>query len=164
MKRYQKWLRDSIDDALEAFDEGPKVDRRPEELIGEDPYDDDEKMKPNKRTRFGGEEVRAFDPEQAGVGDLEIPEMSVPDADWNVSEYQPSEAEDDDMGEAPEMGDAQSIPRHSMRGSQSDTWRNCSRTPTTHHNHSLVVTTTTSKQHVTYLLVGRAWRSSHMFA
>ena len=102
VKRYQKWLRDSIDDALEALDEGPRVDRRPEELIGEDPYDDDEQMKPNKRTRFGGEEVRAFDPEQAGVGDLEIPEMSVPDADWNVSEYQPSEAEDEDMGDAPE--------------------------------------------------------------
>ena len=100
VNRYQKWLRDSIDDALEALDEGPKVDRRPEELIGEDPYDDDEQMKPNKRTRFGGEEVRAFDPEQAGVGDLEIPEMSVPDADWNVSEYQPSEAEDEDMGDA----------------------------------------------------------------
>ena len=100
VKRYQKWLRDSIDDALEALDEGPKVDRRPEELIGEDPYDDDEQMKPNKRTRFGGEEVRAFDPEQAGVGDLEIPEISAPDADWNVSEYQPSEAEDEDMGDA----------------------------------------------------------------
>ena len=111
VKRYQKWLRDSIDDALEALDEGPKVDRRPEELIGEDPYDDDEQMKPNKRTRFGGEEVRAFDPEQAGVGDLEIPEISVPDADWNVSEYQPSEAEDDDMGEAPEMGDAPEHPQ-----------------------------------------------------
>ena len=55
VKRYQKWLRDSIDDALEALDEGPRVDRRPEELIGEDPYDDDEQMKPNKRTRFGGE-------------------------------------------------------------------------------------------------------------
>ena len=57
VKRYQKWLRDSIDDALEALGEGPKVDRRPEELIGEDPYDDDEQMKPNKRIRFGGEEV-----------------------------------------------------------------------------------------------------------
>ena len=28
-KRYQKWLRDSIDDSLEVLDEGPKVDRDP---------------------------------------------------------------------------------------------------------------------------------------
>ena len=56
-------------------------------------------MKPNKQTRFGGQEVRAFDPETPGVGDLEIPQVSASEADGNVSEYQPSEAEDEEMGD-----------------------------------------------------------------
>ena len=89
VRRYQRWLRDAVDNALEELDRDPPPARGP----------------PAKRVRFGDSEVREFSaPSAPSEGEVEVPQIDA-EANDHLSDYEPSlpsedEGEDDLMGVA----------------------------------------------------------------
>ena len=89
VRRYQRWLRDAVDNALEELDRDPPPAQGP----------------PAKRVRFGDSEVREFSaPSAPSEGEVEVPQIDV-EANDHLSDYEPSlpsedEGEDDLMGVA----------------------------------------------------------------
>ena len=89
VRRYQRWLRDAVDNALEEFDRDPPPAQGP----------------PAKRVRFGDSEVREFSaPSAPSEGEVEVPQIDA-EANDHLSDYEPSlpsedEGEDDLMGVA----------------------------------------------------------------
>ena len=89
VRRYQRWLRDAVDNALEELDRDPPPAQGP----------------PAKRVRFGDSEVREFSaPSAPSEGEVEVPQIDA-EANDHLSDYEPSlpsedEGEDDLMGVA----------------------------------------------------------------
>ena len=89
VRRYQRWLRDAVDNALEELDRDPPTAQGP----------------PAKRVRFGDSEVREFSaPSAPSEGEVEVPQIDA-EANDHLSDYEPSlpsedEGEDDLMGVA----------------------------------------------------------------
>ena len=89
VRRYQRWLRDAVDSALEELDREPPPAQGP----------------PAKRVRFGDSEVREFSaPSAPSEGEVEVPQIDA-EANDHLSDYEPSlpsedEGEDDLMGVA----------------------------------------------------------------
>ena len=100
VRRYQRWLRDAVDNALEELDRDPPPAQGP----------------PAKRVRFGDSEVREFSaPSAPSEGEVEVPQIDA-EANDHLSDYEPSlpsedEGEDDLMGvaEAPTKDDRPAI-------------------------------------------------------
>ena len=90
VRRYQKWLRDSIDGALEELDREPSSAMAP----------------PAKRVRFGSDEIHEFPaPATPAERELEVPQIDGAEANDHLSDYVPSEDEEEDdlmgIAEAP---------------------------------------------------------------
>ncbi|CAE7578587.1 GIP [Symbiodinium sp. CCMP2592] len=89
VRRYQRWLRDAVDNALEELGRDPPPAQGP----------------PAKRVRFGDSEVREFPaPSAPSHQEVEVPQISA-EANDHLSDYEPSlpsedEGEDDLMGVA----------------------------------------------------------------
>ncbi|CAE7352937.1 unnamed protein product, partial [Symbiodinium sp. CCMP2592] len=89
VRRYQRWLRDAVDNALEELDRDPPPAQGP----------------PAKRVRFGDSEVREFPaPSAPSEQEVEVPQINA-EANDHLSDYEPSlpsedEGEDDLMGVA----------------------------------------------------------------
>ncbi|CAE7035632.1 unnamed protein product [Symbiodinium sp. CCMP2592] len=89
VRRYQRWLRDAVDNALEELDRDPPPAQGP----------------PAKRVRFGDSEVREFPaPSAPSEQEVEVPQIDA-EANDHLSDYEPSlpseyEGEDDLMGVA----------------------------------------------------------------
>ncbi|CAE7460642.1 pol [Symbiodinium sp. CCMP2592] len=89
VRRYQRWLRDAVDNALEELGRDPPPAQGP----------------PAKRVRFGDSEVREFPaPSAPSEQEVEVPQIG-PEANDHLSDYEPSlpsedEGEDDLMGVA----------------------------------------------------------------
>ncbi|CAE7836801.1 unnamed protein product [Symbiodinium sp. CCMP2592] len=89
VRRYQRWLRDAVDNALEELGRDPPPAQGP----------------PAKRVRFGDSEVREFPaPSAPSEQEVEVPQISA-EANDHLSDYEPSlpsedEGEDDLMGVA----------------------------------------------------------------
>ncbi|CAE7330208.1 RE1 [Symbiodinium sp. CCMP2592] len=89
VRRYQRWLRDAVDNALEELGRDPPPAQGP----------------PAKRVRFGDSEVREFPaPSAPSEQEVEVPKISA-EANDHLSDYEPSlpsedEGEDDLMGVA----------------------------------------------------------------
>ena len=100
VRRYQRWLRDAVDNALQELDRDPPPAQGP----------------PAKRVRFGDSEVREFSaPSAPSEGEVEVPQIDA-EANDHLSDYEPSlpsedEGEDDLMGvaEAPTKDDRPAI-------------------------------------------------------
>ncbi|CAE7380119.1 RE1 [Symbiodinium sp. CCMP2592] len=89
VRRYQRWLRDAVDNALEELGRDPPPAQGP----------------PAKRVRFGDSEVREFPaPSAPSEQEVEVPQISA-EANDHLSDYEPSlpsedEGKDDLMGVA----------------------------------------------------------------
>ena len=89
VRRYQRWLRDAVDNALEELDRDSPPAQGP----------------PAKRVRFGDSEVREFSaPSAPSEVEVEVPQIDA-EANDHLSDYEPSlpsedEGEDDLMGVA----------------------------------------------------------------
>ena len=89
VRRYQRWLRDAVDNALEELDRDPPPAQGP----------------PAKRVRFGDSEVREFSaPSAPSEVEVDVPQIDA-EANDHLSDYEPSlpsedEGEDDLMGVA----------------------------------------------------------------
>ena len=74
VRRYQRWLRDAVDNALEELDRDPPPAQGP----------------PAKRVRFGDSEVREFSaPSAPSEGEVEVPQIDA-EANGHLSDYEPS--------------------------------------------------------------------------